>query len=186
MSLTAHQLRPGMYIEYEAKLWLCLEAVHKTPGNKRGFVQAKLRNVMDGNQKEFKFSSSEALERATLKARTMQYLYEDSGVFHFMDQASFEQFELAGEVIGNYSVYLTPDIQVDVTFHDDKAIGIKLPSSLEFDVVEAEPNMKSATASAQFKNAKIENGLEVKVPQFVEVGDRIKINPETGEYIERA
>lgn len=186
MAFTAHQLRPGMTIEFESRLWVCMDAVHKTPGNKRGFVQAKLRSILDGNQKDVKFSSTEVLERIELVTRAMQFLYEDGGQFYFMDTKNYEQVALSTELVGAGANYLLPDTNIEVTFHEEKAIGIKLPSSLEFKIIEAEPNMKSATASAQFKNAKIETGVSIKVPQFIEVGERVRINPETSEYIERA
>lgn len=174
-----------MTVEYEGKIWQCLEAEHRTPGNKRAFVQAKMRSVMDGTQKEFKLSSTETLERIHLREREMQYLYGDGDAYHFMDLENYEQIQIGAQMLGNAVHYLLPDVHVQITFHDTSPIGVVLPATLNFRVIEAEPNLKSSTASSQFKNAKIETGLMIKVPQFVEVGGKIKIKTDTGEYVER-
>lgn len=186
MSFTANNLRPGMHIEYENKPWQCMEAVHKTPGNKRAFVQAKMRSVLDGTQKEFKFSSTETLERITLRERKMQFLYNEGDVYHFMDLENYEQSQQDKSKMGSAVDYLMPDAHVSVTFYEDRVIGLKLPQNMTFKIIEAEPNLRSATASAQYKNATIETGLVVKVPPFVEQDDRVVVNTETGEYVERA
>ncbi|MBI4411560.1 MAG: elongation factor P [Deltaproteobacteria bacterium] len=186
MSISANQLRPGNIIEYDGKLWLCLESVHKTPGNLRAFIQAKLRSVKDGVQKEFRFSSTEMLEKVSLRERPMQFLYVDGDFYNFMDSENYEQVHLSKSLVGEAANYLLPDAQVKVTFFEESPIGIALPTTLDFTVIEADPGMKTATASASYKNAKIETGVTIKVPQFVTAGDRITISPATGEYVERA
>lgn len=186
MSISANQLRPGNIIQHDGKLWLCLESVHKTPGNLRAFIQAKMRGVKDGVQKEFRFSSTEMLDRVSLRERAMQFLYVDGDFYNFMDNENYEQVHLSKDLVGEAANYLLPDAQVKVTFFEESPIGIALPPAMDFTVIEAEPGMKTATASASYKNAKIETGVAVKVPQFVEAGDRITINPATGEYLERA
>lgn len=186
MGFSANQLRVGMIIEYEGVLWQCLSAEHRTPGNKRAFMQAKMRNVLEGHQKEFRFSATETLERATLKEKSMQFLYADGDLFHFMDTTNYEQIQIGRDQMGNTTSYLLPETQVEISFYDERPIGVRLPQSMTFKVIEAEPNMKSATATSSFKNAKIETGLPVKVPQFVEEGDSIIISTETGDYLERA
>lgn len=185
-TISANQLKPGNVIEHEGKLWQCLASVHKTPGNLRAFVQAKMRGVLDGIQKEFRFSSTETLERVSLRDRPMQYLYADGDFFHFMDTNDYEQVQLSRGLLGDSINYLLPDAQVKVTFYEDKPIGLALPATMAFKIIEAEPGMKSATASASFKNAKIETGVTVRVPQFIDVGDRIVVDTTTGEYIERS
>lgn len=186
MGFSANQLRPGMVIEYEGALWQCLEAQHRTPGNKRAFMQAKMRNVEDGLQKEFRFSSTDVLERAILRERQMQFLYKEGDFYNFMDTENYEQIQLGEDAIGTSANFLMPDAVVTVTLYEEKPLGVKLPSSMIFTVTEAEPGMKTATASASKKNAKIETGMTVKVPQFIEIGEKIIINTETGEYLERA
>ncbi len=184
-AITSNQLKPGTVIEFEGHLWQCLSSVHKTPGNLRAFVQAKMRRVQDGIQKEFRFSSTETLNRVSLRERPMQYLYADGDFFNFMDTENYEQVQLSRELLGDSINYLLPDAQVKVTFHEEKALGLALPMTMVFNIIEAEPGMKSATASASFKNAKIDTGLGVKVPQFIDVGDRIVVDTTSGEYVER-
>lgn len=175
-----------MIIEHEGKLWQCLEAIHKTPGNKRAFVQAKLRNIPDGNQMVTKFSSTESLERAHLREKTMQFLYADDEFFNFMNTENYEQIQVGKALLGDSANYLLPETQVNVTFYEEMPVGVHLPTTMEFEVTEAEPNLKTATATAAYKNAKIETGGTVKVPPFIEAGERIIVNTETGEYVSRA
>ncbi|MDO8518561.1 MAG: elongation factor P [Deltaproteobacteria bacterium] len=185
MNISATQLRPGTVVQHDGKLWQCLQAIHKTPGNLRAFVQAKMRSVVDGVQKEFRFSSTETLEKVSLRERPMQFLYADE-FYHFMDSENFEQIQLSPELLGDAVKYLLPETVVKVTFHEELAIGVVLPKSMTFTVIEADPGMRTASASSSFKNAKIETGVVVQVPQFVSSGDRIVIDTESGEYSERA
>lgn len=186
MAYSANDLRPGHVIEYQDQLWHCLEAVHKTPGNKRAFVQAKLRSVKSGNQKDFKMASTEILERVSLVAKEGQFLYEDEAGYHFMDTESYEQYALTPAMVGEAKNYLLAEGKVSVTFYEGDPIGIELPQTLVFKVIEAEPNLRNATATAAYKNAVIETGLQVKVPPFIEVEESIIINTQTGEYVTRA
>lgn len=186
MGIPANQLKPGMMIDHDGKLWQCLQSIHKTPGNLRAFIQAKMRNIKDGTQKEFRFSSTDNLERVTLRERPMQYLYSDADFYHFMDTENYEQIQLTRTTLGNTVNYLLPDSQIKVTFYEETPVGISLPTTMDFKIIEAEPGLKSATASASFKNAKIETGLTIRVPQFVDVDDRIRVDTQTGEYVERA
>lgn len=186
MFINGNELRKGDVILFENKLWMCMSSVHRTPGNLRAFVQAVLRNIKEGNQKEVRFSATEKIEQVDVFDREMQYLYSDGMVFHFMDTKSYEQVEISKELIGEREVYLQPDMLINVCFYEADPITIKLPQTMEFEIVEADPEIKGATASASKKSAKLSNGLSVQVPQFVNVGDRVKINTESGEYLERA
>ncbi len=185
MGIPANQLKPGMVIDHEGKLWQCLQSIHKTPGNLRAFIQAKMRNVKDGTQKEFRFSSTETLERINLMEREMQYLYADDDFVHFMDTSNYEQVQINKSMLGDSINYLLPDSLIKVTFHETSPIGVSLPPTLQFKVTEADPGMKNATASASYKNATIETGLVIQVPQFIDAGDIIRIDTTTGEYRER-
>lgn len=185
MPISANQLKPGMVILYENVLWQCLQSVHKTPGNLRAFVQAKLRNVKAGTQKEFRFSSTEMLERVSLIEREMQYLYDDGEFLNFMDTENYEQLQLSKEMVGDAVHYLLPDSKIKVTFYDESPIGVALPPTMVFKIVSAEPGIKTATATASYKNATIETGLEIKVPQFIDEGERVLIDTTTGDYMER-
>lgn len=186
MNISGNELRKGDIILHETKLWLCLQSVHRTPGNLRAFMQAKLRNIKDGTQKDVRFSATERVEKVEVFEREMQFLYSDGDFFHFMDSKNFEQIELHRDFLGENAMYLSPNMNVNITFYESSALGIRLPQTLEFEVVEADPEIKGATASASFKSAKLSTGQAVQVPQFVKVGDRVKVNTETGEYLERA
>lgn len=184
--MKAFDLRPGMIIIIDGELYRVAAADHRSPGNKRAFVQTRMQRLRDGIQKEGKLSSTEELERAILDSHEMQFLYEEQGVFHFMNSENYEQISVQGETLGNGVHYLLANSPVKMTFYKDKPVGLELPPSMDFEVIESEPAMRSATASSSFKNAKIETGHTIKVPQFVEVGDKIRVNPNTDQYLERA
>lgn len=184
--MKANDLRVGMVVIMDGETYRVAEAQHRSPGNKRAFVQARLMRLKDGIQKECKFSSNDEIEKAMLEKLEMQYLYEEHGHYHFMNTENYEQMSLDQAVLGNGAHYLLPNTMVQITFCEEKATGIELPTSMEFEVIEAEPGLRAATATASYKNAKIETGHIIKVPQFVQAGDRIKVNPNTDEYIERA
>lgn len=154
-------------------------------GRKAAFVQAILKNVRDGAQKDMKLGSSESLEKVDIVEKNVQFLYKDGNSFHFMDNESYEQFELDNDSVGDNGPFLSDGMALRIAFYEETPISLKLPTSMDFEVVEADPSIKGATASAQYKNAKLDNGVDVKVPDFVNVGDRVRINTETREYQER-
>lgn len=187
MHIAGNELRKGHVILYQNKLWLCLQAAHRTPGNLRAFIQAKLRSVKDGNQMDARFSASEKIEKVDLFTHKMQYLYADDSFYNFMNVENYEQVALPKESVSEQeAMFLTPDMHVDITFYEETAISIALPQSMIFKVVSADPEIKGATASAQKKSCTLENGMEITVPAFIHEGDLIKINTETMEYVERA
>jgi elongation factor P len=185
-AIPATQMKVGMVIEYQNELWRVMAVQHVTPGNWRGMVQTKLRNVIRGNQTEHRFRSEDKVERAQLEQREMEYLYADSDGYHFMDTETYEQVALTNDDLGDNLYYLTPNIKVEVEFHEGKALGIELPKVVELKVVETEPGLKGATASNSPKPAKLETGLTVSVPPFISEGDVLRIDTATGTYLERA
>ena len=174
-----------MIIIYEGDLYRVTSVKHLTPGNKRGFMQTKLKNLRTGLGTENKFRSEDRVERATLETRSMQYLYEDGDLHTFMDTESYEQTSLPAEDVGEILSFLLPDHIVQIEFFDGKPVGISPPPSVDLEVVETEPNMKGATASASYKPAKLETGITIHVPPFVQVGDRVRVDPSEGKYLER-
>lgn len=186
MAFTGNSLRPGMVIQYNDQIWSCMEAIHKTPGNKRAFVQAKLRNILGGHQTVVKLSATEPLERVDLREKPMQYLYQDGDNYCFMDSQDYEQIQLSRDFLGDNINYLLENTEVSITFFENTPVGMKLPTTMNFKIIDAEPNLSGATAKATYKNAVIETGLQVKVPQFIEPDEVIVINTETGEYQSRA
>lgn len=186
MNINGNELRKGDVIQFEDGLYACLKAEHRTPGNKRAFMQAILRRVSDGIQKDKKFSAGEILEKVDLFEHQVQFLYADQHAFYFMDAQTYDQFEMGEDFIGEKKAFLSDGMQLSMTFHENVPISIKLPSSMEYEVTQADPGIKGATASAQYKSVTLSNGLVVKkVPPFVKSGDWIKVNTDTLEYVER-
>jgi elongation factor P len=184
-SLQATRLRKGNLIKVGNALLRVMDVQHMTPGNKRGFVQARLRNIRTLSLSDLKLRAEEDVERAVLDEHEMQYLYSDGDAFHFMNTESFEQVHIDREVLGDSVNYLIPDSTIKVEFYGDEPVGIDLPATVDLLVKETVPGIKGATASAQVKPALTETGLVVQVPPFVNEGDRIRVNTETGEYQSR-
>ena len=184
--IAATQIRPGMVIKFNNELHSVFSMVHRTPGNLRGFVQAKMRNLRSGSMMDHRYGSTDRVEKASLDEREMEYLYSDGAGHHFMDQQSYDQVALSDEVIGDQMRYLLPNTVIHVDFFDGNPVGIELPNTVTLKVVETQPGMKGATASASYKPATLETGLQVMVPQFIEAGTRIKIDTRDDTYLERA
>jgi len=181
-SVQATRLRKGMLIKVGDDLFRILELYHLTPGNKRAHIQVRMRNVRTSTLNDHKFRAEEDVERAVLDEREMQYLYNDGDLYHFMDTANYEQVHISAEALGDSKDYLIPDMTIRVEFYDTEPVGIELPPTVDLVVKETVPGIKGATASAQIKPATLETGLVVNVPSFVNEGDRIRVNTETGEY----
>jgi elongation factor P len=185
-SLQATRLKKGMLINVEQNLFRVLEVMHVTPGNLRGFVRVKMRNIRNGTLSDQKLRSEDSVERATLDERQMQYLYHEGEDYHFMDTSSYEQIHISSEALGDSVNYLKPEMTIQVEFYGEEPVGIELPQSVDLKVMDTAPGIKGATASAQVKPATLETGLVVQVPPFVNNGDLVRINTETGEYLSRA
>ena len=183
--INATDIRKGIIIKHEGELYQVLTYHHATPGNLRGFVQVKLRNLNSGTQKDFRFRSTDRVEKAFLDTQEMSYLYSDGEMFHFMNSQTYEQVSLSRDHLGDAVDYLMPETNITVDFYEGKPVGVELPSSVELKVVETEPGIRSATVSNVTKPAKLETGLVVQVPAFVNEGDKLKINTTTGEYVSR-
>jgi len=175
-----------MLINVEQNLFRVLDVQHVTPGNLRGFVRVKLRNIRNGALADQKLRSEDSVERATLDERQMQYLYHEGEDYHFMDTSSYEQIHISSEALGDSVNYLKPEMTIQVEFYGEEPVGIELPQAVDLKVTDTAPGIKGATASAQVKPATLETGLVVQVPPFVNTGDLIRVNTETGEYLSRA
>jgi len=163
-----------------------LDFQHRTPGNLRAFVQAKIRNLKSGSSTEVRFSSTENIERASLEDHEMEYLYSDGDMHYFMNTENYEQIALDVESLGDSMNYLTVGTKIKVQFFDGAPMGVELPPAVELTVVETAPELKGATASNSPKPAKLETGVSVQVPPFIKEGDRIRVDPSKGVYLERA
>jgi elongation factor P len=184
--IQATQLKRGMCIKHDNDLYRVVEAQHKTPGNLRGLVQAKIRHLRSGSIIEHRFRSVDMVERALLDETEMEFLYQDGDMYHFMNADTYEQIALSEEVLGEAVSYLIPNIRLKVELYEGRPVGIELPLTVEMKVVQTEPAIKGASVSNQNKPAKMETGLVVNVPPFISEGDMIRIDTSTGSYIERA
>ena len=185
MSIPATQMRPGMVIKFKDDLHLVFSVEHRTPGNLRAFIQAKLRNIRTGAMYVERFRSPDPIDRVFVDEVKMEYLYNDGDDYYFMDE-KFEQTMLKRETLGDAVDYLLPNLTIGVSYHDGKAVGIELPLVVEMTVVETEPGIKSATASSVTKPAKLETGLVVQVPPFINEGEKIRVDTAEGAYMSRA
>src|SRR5271166_3173662 len=184
--LSATQLRPGMVIKFNNELYSVFSMTHRTPGNLRGFVQAKMRSLRTGSMTEHRFSSEDKVEKAVLDEQQMEYLYDDGEYFYFMNTENYEQMHLTKELLGDATDYLIPQLRVSVEFYEGKPISVELPVTVDMKVVETEPGLRGATVSNVTKPAKMETGLVVQVPPFINEGEKIRVNTAEGTYQERA
>ena len=184
--MKATEIRRGHIIKVGGELFRVMTSQHKTPGNLRGMVQTKLRNLRNGSNNELRFSSVDDVERVALDTKQMQYLYHDAHGYHFMDTETYDQVALADDVLGDTMSYIKPESTIEMASYDGVSVGIELPASVDLKVVETAPGIKGATASAQRKPATLETGLVVQVPSFIEEGEMIRISTEDGSYLERA
>ena len=184
--ISSTQMRPGMVVKFNNDLFSVFSVAHRTPGNLRGFVQAKMRNLKSGTMIEHRFSSEDKVERAILDEVEMEYLYDDGQNYYFMDTANYEQTHLSKELLGDATNYLIPQLKVKVEFYEGKPMSVELPATVDMTVVETEPWMKGASVSNVTKPAKMETGLVVQVPPFIKENEKIRVNTAEGTYQERA
>lgn len=186
MAISATQIRRGMVILFEGKPCKVMEFRHHTPGNLRAMIQTKLRDIRTGSSFEHRFRSVDTIERASLEQHEMEYLYSDGSHHHFMNTETYDQTALTADELGDAAQWLSPGLKIQAEFYEGAPIGIDLPQSLELAVTQTEPSMKGATVSNVNKPATLENGVTIQVPPFVNEGDRIRVDPIEGRYIERA
>ena len=185
MAIPATLLRPGMVIKHNGELYAVFSVEHRTPGNKRGFIQARLRNLRSGALADNRFRAEDDIDRVVVDEVEMEFLYHDGGDYHFMNTETFEQLHLTRDTLGDAVDYLIPNLKIMVEFYEGRPIGVEPPATVDLQVVDTEPGMRSATASAVLKQAKLETGLTVLVPQFVTSGETIRVDTAEGAYLER-
>jgi elongation factor P len=184
--MKASDIRRGTVLIYEGNPCRVMEFQHRTPGNLRAFVQVRMRNLNTGNTFETRFASTEVIEEARLDTKELQVLYRDVNGTHVMDQASYDQYTLDDETVGDLIDWMEPGTTIITEWLFGRPIALQLPSMMELEIVETTPVMKTATKTASTKPAKLSNGVTVQVPEFVGTGERVRVNPNTGEYLERA
>jgi elongation factor P len=183
--IQATQLRRGNTILHNGELFQVVDYQHITPGNWRGMVQTKLRNLRTGSIIDHRFRSEDRVEKAILDEREMEYLYNDGSDYHFMDTQSYEQTHLTSELLGDAMNYLVANSKIHVKFYEGRPLGVELPATVDLRVVETEPGMPSATASSVLKPATMETGIVVPVPHFIQAGELIRVDTTEGKYVER-
>ena len=184
--LKATQLRPGMVIVHEGQLYTVHSVDHRTPGNKRGAMATRMRGLRSGTIIDHRFRSEDFVERAVLDEIEYQYLYSDPEGYHFMNTADYEQIHLDAGVLGDAVNYLIPNLVLKLEYYEGKPIGALLPDTVDLTVVDTEPTVQKATASAVMKAAKLETGLTIQVPPFINNGDKVKVDTAEARYIQRA
>ncbi|MGD0946817.1 MAG: elongation factor P [Candidatus Binatia bacterium] len=186
MLISATQLRAGMIVKHQNDLFRVMNVVHITPGNWRGMVQTKLRNLRSGTQLENRFRSEDKVDRVSFEQHEMEFLYESADQYHFMNTENYEQIMLNSEELGDAVNYLTPNLRVQVEFYEGKPMGVSLPKTVDLTVTHTEPALRGATVTNVLKPATVESGAIVQVPGFVAIGDVIRVDTESGEYLSRA
>jgi elongation factor P len=186
MGIIASEMRRGMCLLFEGEPCRVLDFHHHTPGNLRAMVQAKLRKLRTGTQFEHRFRSTDTVEVADLETHQMEFLYAGGDSYHFMNTENFDQLEMSEEDLGDAAKWVAPGMKIMAEFFNGRPIGIQMPNAMTFEVVETNPVMKTATKSSSFKPAKLDNGVMVNVPEFIQTGEKIRVNPTTGDYIDRS
>ncbi len=186
MAMPATQIRRGMVIVFEGEPCRIVDFRHHTPGNLRAMVQTKMKNLRTGSNFEHRFRAADTIEKASLETHDLEFLYQGGNTYHFMNTENYDQLEMDDEMLGDAAQWMQPGMKIVAEYYQGKPIGIELPNSVELEIVETAPVMKSATNTSSFKQAKLENGVSVNIPEFIPSGIRIRVNPNTGEYIDRA
>ncbi len=182
----ATQLRPGMVIQHQGDLFTVFSVEHRTPGNKRGSMQTKMRNLRTGAIIDYRFRAEDFVERAIVDEVEFEFLYADAEGCHFMNTETFEQIRLSRELLGEVVDFLIGNLLVKVEFFEGKPIGVVLPDTVDLKVVETEPAVQKATASSVTKPAKLETGLTIQVPPFINNGDKVRVDTSEARYVQRA
>jgi len=186
MAMPATQIRRGMVLVFEGQPCRVVEFRHHTPGNLRAMVQAKLKNLRTGSSFEHRFRAADSIEKASMETHDLEFLYQGGDTYHFMNIENYDQLEMDEEMLGDNAQWMQPGMRIVAEYYEGRPIGIQLPNTLTLEVVDTAPVMKTATKTASTKPAKLENGVTINVPEFVGTGDKVKVNPSTGEYQERA
>ena len=185
MKILGNEIKPGMIIDHKNDLWSVLKTQHVKPGKGGAFNQVELKSVKKGTKLNERFRSSDAIERAILDDRKFNFLYEDGNSCHFMDQTNFEQIQINKSLLGEKNKLLKENMEVNVQFHDDRALSIDLPTSVELIIKTTDAAIKGQTATSSYKPAVLENGMNIMVPPFINSGDKIILDTRTLEYIKK-
>ena len=185
MKINAGEIRVGMLLEYKNDLWQVLKTQHVKPGKGGAFAQIEMKSVGKNTKLNERFRSSETVEKASLEETKFNYLYKDESNYFFMDPKNFEQIEIKKEIVGEQGKLLSEDLEVSVNFYDEKPISIELPTQVKCKIERTDATLKGQTVSSSYKPAKLENGLNIQVPPFIESGDEVIIDTRNLEYVKK-
>lgn len=181
----ASEIKSGNVLRFNGELVTVEEFLHRTPGNLRAFYQARMRNVKSGKLVEYRFRTDEEVEICRVETSDYQYLYDDGDFFVVMDNNTYEQFNIPKHLFGNSARFLKDGMNVIIAFESDEPIMAQAPASVELEITYTEPAVKGDTSTNALKSATVETGVEIKVPLFINLGDKVKVDTRTGDYIER-
>ncbi|MEM6441924.1 MAG: elongation factor P [Pseudomonadota bacterium] len=184
--INGNEIRPGNVLEHNGGLWVAVKTDHVKPGKGGAFAQVELKNLRNGSKLNERFRSADKVERVRLEQRDQQFLYETDGMLSFMDNETFEQIELPADLLGDRRPFLQDGMTVTIEYYESEALSLTLPEKVTCTIEETEPAIKGQTAANSYKPAVLDNGVRVSVPPFVGQGERIIVNTETFEYVERA
>ena len=185
MKITANEIKVGMLIEYKDDLWEILKTQHVKPGKGGAFCQVEMKSINKNTKLNERFRSSETVEKASLEETKYNYLYQDESNFFFMDPKNFEQIQIKREIIGDRGKLLTENLEVSVSFYNDNPISIELPNQVKCKIETTDAALKGQTVSSSYKPAKLNNGLSIQVPPFIEVGDEVIIDTRNLDYVKK-
>lgn len=186
MAMPATQIRRGMVLVHQGEPCRVVEFRHHTPGNLRAMIQTKLKNLRSGSSFEHRFRASDSVEKASMETHDLEFMYQGGDTYHFMNTENYDQIELDEEALGDNAQWMQPGMRIQAEYYNGRPIGIQLPNAMVFEIVDTSPVMKTATKTASTKPAQLENGVTVNVPEFVGTGEKVRVNPNTGEYLDRA
>jgi elongation factor P len=185
--ILATEIRVGNLLELDKRLWRVLKSYHVHVGGRGGaYMQIEIKDIQTGQKRNERLSTDEKIDRPSIDQRQMTYSYQDGDSYIFMDNENYEQLTLSAEFLEGQSGYLLPNLEVQINFHNGRAIGVQLPTTVVLEVVDTEPGIRNATATNSFKPAKMETGITVQVPGFVNTGEKIRVSTDSGSYQERA
>ncbi len=186
MKINGNEIRPGNVIQHNGGLWVAVKTNAVKPGKGGAYNQVELKNLIDGTKLNERFRAAETVERVRLEQKDFTFLYEQGDALVFMDSETYEQLELQKDFVGDRAAFLQDGMTVTVELHEEKPIGISLPDQVVLQVVEADPVVKGQTAASSYKPARLENGIRLMVPPFVESGERVIVDTNEITYIRRA
>jgi elongation factor P len=186
MLINVTSVRTGHILDWDGGLWKVVKTHHVTPGKGVACMQLEMRHLEKGNKTNKRFNSTEKVDRIVLNQRKMQFLYADAGQYNFMDMETYDQIALGEDMVEAAKPYMLPEMEVEVEFHDERPLNVKLPQSVNLVVTECDASIKGQTATSSYKPGVLETGAPIMVPPYLEAGTKVRVNTETGEYMERA